>query len=226
MQPTLAGDVLLLAVGDKARLGTRGGVEPVLAGALVGADALAGRTPSRLPPGPQRRKEVRAVLATRTQVALREVADPLVAAGVLGPAEHTLLGFVLRRGFTVVDRRARVDAENRLRAGLLTPTRDPHLAVLAVLCAVSGIASSVLPAPTERQARRAVAAHLNGLRAVVGPEVAEVLVATRDAYRRQHRDGGTFVPDSGRDPYGDSGGDGGGGGGGDGGGDGGGGGGD
>ena len=218
MQPSLAADVLLLATGHKARFTTKGAVEPVLAGALLCGEVLGGARLSRLPPGRHRRREIRAVLAARARVARHEVAGPLVSAGVLVPLEHRVLGFVVRRGFAVLDGSAQAVAETRLRTVLLTPTADPGLGALAVLCAVSGIAATVVPPPRDRRSRRALAAHLNGLRAVVGPDLAEVLTATRDAYRRQHRSDGSFVPDSGRDPYGDSGGDGGDGGGGDGGG--------
>jgi uncharacterized membrane protein YgcG len=218
MDPTLAGDVLLLATGARARWTTKGRVETVLAGALLCTEVLHGARLSWLPPGRPRRKELRRLVERRALTARDEVAGPLVAAGVLAPLEHRLLGVVVRRGFAVLDRRSWADAEGRLRTALLTPHRDPGLASLAVLCAVSGIAGSLLPPPTDRRSKRALAAYLNGLRTVVGPELAEVLTATRDAYRRQHRDADSFVADSGRDPYGDSGGDGGGGDGGDGGG--------
>lgn len=211
MEPTLASDVLLLATGERARTTTRGSVEPVLAGALLCTDVLAGATLSLLPPGRARRREVRAHLAARTTVALPQVAGPLLTAGVLAPQEARVLGMVVRRGHAVRDGQAHAAALGRLRTALLTPTYDPWLASLAVLCAVSGIASALVPPPSDRASRRALAHHLNGLRAVVGPHAAEVLTATRDAYRRRHRDGDSFVPDSGSDPYGDSGGDGGGG---------------
>ena len=218
MQPTLPGDVLLLAVGDRAGYRTRGAVETVLGGALLCDAVLADRAPLLGAKGKQRRKELERLVLDRGSTAVDEVGGLLCAAGVLAPLEHRVLGLFPRRGFAVRDASARQEAEQRLLSALSPGGRpDAGTAALAVLCAVSGIARSVAPPPSGRTERRALAAHLNGLVTVVGPGVAEILVATRDAYRR-NGSSDVFVPLTGDDGYGDSGGDGGGGGGGDGGG--------
>lgn len=219
MPPTLPSDVLLLAVGDRAAFRTAGAVETVLGGALLCDAVLADRPPLLAGQGKQRRKELERLVVDRGATAVDEIGGLLCAGGVLAPLEHRVLGLFPRRGFAVLDTTARWEAEQRLLAAMTPGARpDPGTAALAVLCAVSGIARSVAPPPSRRADRRVLAAHLNGLEAVVGPGVAEILLATRAAYRRSGSGDG-FVPVNGSDGYGDSGGDGGGGDGGGGGGD-------
>ena len=226
MRPTLPSDVLLLTVGPRARFLTRGPVQPVLAGALLCDELLSGAAPADS--GPGRGAEPHLLLDERARSALEEVARPLCAAGVLAPHEHRVLGLFGRQGYAVLDARARSGAEQRLRAAL-TPGSAPDAgaACLAVLCAVSGIARSVVPPPASPADRDAVAEHLNGLRGAVGPDLAAVLLATRTAHHRDGGGDGSFVPvgggcygdgggsDGGGSDGGGGGGDGGGGGGGD-----------
>lgn len=174
--PSLPGDVLLLAVTDRARYCTRGTVSTVLAGALLCSEALA-RDP--MPAAPASRvstKDLVRLLRGRAVSAIDEVSGPLRHGGVLAPLEHNVLGLFPRRGFVTRDPLARWQAEQRLLAAITPGARpDPGTAALAVLCAVSGIARSVKPPPPRRADRKVLAAHLNGLSAIVGPAVAEVL---------------------------------------------------
>lgn len=205
--PSLSADVLLLAVGDKGRFRTRGSAGTVLAGALFCQEVLVGMPVGRVA---RDRAELVALVEARAPRAVQEVGAALTAVRVLAPVEHKVMGLFPRRGYEVLDQVAHTRAEQRLRAGLTAGARpDAHESALAVLCAVAGIARAVVGPPAGRAAGRALAAHLNDLRGVVGPDVAEVLLAVRQAYRRRDSDGNVFVPTgSGRDGYGDSGGDG------------------
>ena len=214
MEPSLPADVLLLAVGDRGKFRTTGDAGTVLAGALLCSEAMAGAWLPESSSTKGRRKDVERLIKDRSTTALEEVSRPLCLAGVLAPLEHRVLGIFPRRGFVVLDAEARRKGEQRLLAALAPGGRpDAGTAALAVLCALSGIARDLAPPPRPRAERKALAAHLNGLSAVVGPEVAAVLLATRAVYRRSGGGGGEFVPvnGNGSDGYGDSGGDGGGG---------------
>jgi len=208
--PSLAGDLLLLAVADRASYITRGPVAPALSGALLCQELFDGHPLGTF--APDRRSLVR-LLEVGAQHAVAEVSGPLCSAGVLAPAEHRVLGLFPRRGFVVTAPSARLDAVARLRTAL-TPGTSPYAptAALAVLCATSGIARVVAPPPRSRGQRRELAAHINGLRFVVGPDVSEVLLAVRELYRREGTNtasgssDSSFVPASGNDGYGDSGG--------------------
>lgn len=209
---TPASDLLLLAVGPRAGWTGRGPIGIALAGGLLCEQLLAAGPRILLPPG--RRHLVRHLLDQEV-VATAAVAAHLCTAGVLEPAEYRVLRVFPRRGYAVRHESSRADAVQRLRYGLVPGTQPPPApALLAVLAAVSGVARAWVPPPARRRDRRAVAQHLNGLRTVVGPDVAEVLLAVRKAYRRSGgggSGGGDFVSESG-DGYGDSGGSGDGGG--------------
>ncbi|NHC45527.1 GPP34 family phosphoprotein [Motilibacter aurantiacus] len=215
----LPGDLLLLAVGERAAYRTRGPVAVALAGGMLVHDVLRG-APLGVVAGDRRGLD--ALLAHVAGTALPRVAAPLCGAGALAPHQHKVLGVFARRGYAVRDPAPRWQAERRLRAGLTPgPWHDPGVAALAVLAAVSGVARTVCPPPPDRVGRRGLADHLNALRWQLGPEASEVVLAVRRAYRRQGASGDSFVPSHG-DGFGDSGGagdggggDGGGGGGGD-----------
>jgi uncharacterized membrane protein YgcG len=214
MRSSLTGDLLLLAVDDRARYRTRGAPGIVLAAAELCEGLLAGRPVPALAVDPaesgrRRRRRVESFVRTEAGPALDRVAGRLVAAGAITPVEHRVLGMFTRRGYGVVDTAARSETEQRLRGALRVGTvPGPDTATLAVLAAVSGLARAVEPPPRDRAGRRAVAEHLNGLRWVVGEPVAEVLLATRAVLRRAGDAGDGFVPMSGTEAYGDSGGDG------------------
>ncbi len=213
MRPTLTGDLLLLAVDDRARYRTRGAPGVVLAAAELCEELLAGRPVPALAIDPaesprRRRRRVQSLIRAEATPALDRVAGRLVHEGAITPAEHRVLGMVTRRGFGVAHTAARREAEQRLRAALrVGVVPGPDAAVLAVLGAVSGLARAVEPPPHDRAGRRAVAEHLNSLRWVVGEPLAEVLLATRRVLQRSGDAGNGFVPASGG-AYGDSGGDG------------------
>lgn len=209
MEPGLAGDVLLLAVVDGARFRTAGGVDTVLAGALLCGEAMGGRLLPARPAGKERRSDLEKLVRHRSATAVEEASRPLVLSGVLVAHTHRALGLFPRHGFRVLETWPQWQAEQRLRSALRPGSRpDPGSAALAVLCAVSGIARAVQPAPARKADRKALAAHLNGLAAVVGPDVTDVLLATRAVYRRRGAGDGFAADDDG---YGDSSGDGGGG---------------
>ncbi|NAZ83013.1 hypothetical protein GTR02_14430, partial [Kineococcus sp. R8] len=179
-------EVLLLALAPRCRCVTRGPVELVLAGALLCEELLAGGRPV-----PRSRWAGSPVLE-RSATALGEVVGPAERAGLVERDVHRVLGLVARRGFGV---RA-VDVRDRARERLLDALRpggrpaDARAAALAVLCAVSGTARHHAPPPAGRpgvraEAARAQAAHLNALAVALGPEIAAVLVATREAYGRR-----------------------------------------
>ncbi len=222
MSQTLAGDVLLLAVGERGRWRSRGDVGTVLAGALLCEGVLAGQGLSDATPAPrERHRRFVRLVQLRARGSAEEVAARLGPA--VAPVEHRVLGLFPRRGYEVVDAPALQGAARRLEAALAPGSRPAaEDACLAVLCAVSGIARSYAPLPGP-DAERATAEHLNALAGAVGAPAAEVLRATRAAYRRRGRADDGVVPLHGG--YGDEGGVGsgasdGGGGGGDGGGDG------
>ena len=124
-----------------------------------------------------------------------------------------MLGLFPRHGYAVLDGPRRTDAERRVWSGLQPGAwPDPWTATLVLLSAVSGIARAVVPPPTDKAGRRAVADHLNGLRLVVGGPVADLVDVTRHAYHRAGNSGDGFVASGGAGCYGDGGGDGGGGG--------------
>jgi len=217
MTGALSADVLLLAVGDKARYRTRGGPGTVVAGAVVCEQVLAGTPVTRFAPD---RFGLVDVIRERAPQAVDEVAAPLSTAGILSPYVHKVMGLFPRHGYRVLDDSARIRAEQRLHAGLAPGARpDRHEAALALLCAMSGIARAVAGSPSGRGEAGLLAAHLNSLAPVVGPDACEVLLAVRQAYGRRGSGDGAFVPDGdgrggrGSDGYGDSGGSGDGGGG-------------
>ena len=233
MRLALADEVLLLAVDDAARYRTRGPVGIVLSGALLAEAVLAGAPdPLGLAPGKLRRRRLASLVGQHADDALGHVAGRLCAAGVLAPVTHKVLGFFPRHGHRVLDPVLPWEAAQRLRAALVPGARpDPATATLAGLCAASGIARLVVPPPAYGEEQRAVAEHVNGLPLLAGAALAEVLSATRDAYRRtgngagggggflsSSSDGGCYGDAGGAGSGGDGGGSGDGGGGGDGGG--------
>ncbi|MDP9431591.1 MAG: GPP34 family phosphoprotein [Actinomycetota bacterium] len=211
MRPSVSVDLFLLGVGERSKFRTWGAVGTAVSGALLCEKALAGEhLLPELPPSRGRRRALQRLIDRRAIDALNQVADPLCAAGAVRPSEEKWLRMFARRGYTVLDTPAQEAALHRLRAAITPGTVPaPDDAAFAVLCALSGIARSVLAAPEGRAARRETAAHLNGLRDTVGPAVAEILDATRAEYGRADADGG-FVPSGGYDCYGDVVGDGGG----------------
>ncbi|WP_432494309.1 GPP34 family phosphoprotein [Kineococcus gypseus] len=218
--------VLLVALGERARYRTRGPVDLVLAGALLCEEAAQGRVPppsTGRPGGPPAAVAHQRLLELRAATAFAEVTGPLLAAGVVEPCEHRVLRLFTRRGLRAVDGASAARERDAVLAALRPGARPaPRDAVLALLCAVSGVASSLAPPPVQRAARAELAAHLNDLHLLLAPRVAEVVRATRDAHRARRGDGpggADLVPADGGDGYGDGGGgDAGGGGGGDGGG--------
>jgi uncharacterized membrane protein YgcG len=157
--------------------------------------------------GPRRPARLTALVEGLAPAAVNRCARPLVTAGVIAPLEHMTLRVFSRNGYQVLAWEPRQLAAQRLLSAL-TPgwTPPPGEAALAVLCAMSGIAAHVTSPPGNRAGRVAMAQHLNGLRGVVGEHVAEVLFATRRAYRRTRADDWVFVPMDGSSGYGDSGG--------------------
>ena len=139
--------------------------------------------------------------------AVDRCAAPLVADGAISPLEQVTLRIFRRNGYQVNASETQQDAARRL-LGALTPgsSPPPGEAALAVLCATAGLGGLVMAPPAKRAGRVALAQHLNGLRPVVGEPVAEVLFATRRAYRRTHANDWVFAPADGSSGYGDHGG--------------------
>ncbi|MDX6245713.1 MAG: Golgi phosphoprotein 3 [Frankiales bacterium] len=207
MAATLSGDVLLLAIGPRATFQTVGPVGLVLAGALLCESAMAGWPILPESNGPRRAKELTALVEGLAPAAVDRCAAPLEADGVIARLEHVTLRVFRRNGYQMIAWEPRQDAARRL-VSALTPGRTPSRgeAVLAVLCATAGLAGHVMPPPAKRAGRVALAHHLNGLRPVVGEPVAEVLFATRRAYRRADANDWVFAPVDGSSGYGDHGG--------------------
>lgn len=205
MTASLSSDVLLLALGERANYLTNGPVQPVLAGALLCEELLAGRP---LPPMAAARTyqgQLLAELPRLGRVALSRAAEPLLHDGTIQPYTYRLLKVFSRDGFRVTDRAALLAARQRLQSAL-TPGPDPTPAhaVLGQLCALSGIAVQVLTPPADRRTRAAYAQRLNQLAHLAGPQIGEVLLATRRLYAHERVDS-VFVPVDGSTTYGDGG---------------------
>ncbi len=216
MPASLTSDLLLLALDDRARYRTRGAPGVPLAAAELVEWVLAGRPVPALVHDPaespgRRRRRLEALLRAERGPALDRVAGRLEHERAITPAEHRVLGLFPRRGYAVVDWRAREAAVRRLqdalRVGVL-PGRGE--AALAVLAAVAGIARSVAPAPSDRAGRRALADHLQRMQWLAGEPVAEVVATARRVLGRSGEPQDGLVPFVAHDPYADSGGDGGG----------------
>ncbi len=209
MQCTLAADVLLLAVGDRATYLTKGPVAPVVAAAVF-CDRILSGCPTAPPPG----VALEHVFAEGGEPYVAETAETLRRVGLLEPYEHRTLGlFARRQGHRVLRPEAREAALSRLRNGLYpeTPDRrsppDRGTAALAVLCGTSGIARSVVGTPRPLLTGL-IADRLNGFPALLGEEMTEVLHAARRAYDRAEIDPAhpSFVPYGKFDGFGDAGG--------------------
>lgn len=211
----LAASLLLLAVTDRAGYATRGQVR-----LLVSAGAAADRVLRR---GPAAAGGSSPSLATQLEqdapATFEATAGALVAAGVLAPHTHRVLGLFPRHGHVVTDEVARSRAEQRLLGALVPGGRAPtEDGVLAAMASVAGLARRRVTLCTKAE-RDAFREHVNSLAAGMGPELVAVVRAMRQAYGRSGAgdSGVVFVPASDGDGYGDRGGDGGGGAGGDGG---------
>ncbi|WP_380166764.1 GPP34 family phosphoprotein [Jannaschia sp. R86511] len=205
----LDAQLLLLAVGDRARFTTRGDVRTLVAAAAVAEQVLAGRALAEvldLTAAPVQDH----LRPPATQQALDTAARVLVEAGRIEPRTHKVLGLFARNGFAVTDPAARAQVEQHLAAALVpdryVPTRD---AALAALASVGGLARQHVR-PRSRAERDALRAHLNGLAPVLGPDLLQVVRGLRRAYARTGSDdpGVLVVPGSDRDGFGDQGGQG------------------
>ncbi|WP_336922929.1 GPP34 family phosphoprotein [Aquipuribacter sp. SD81] len=205
---SVAGDLLLLAVGSRARYTTRGPVRlPVAAACLVDDVLSGGRLPAEEVTGLAR------VVERRAPAAFEVTAAGLVAGGVLEPHRHLVLGLVPRHGHVVTDSRRRRAAEERLLRALAPAGPGgsrpaPADAALAALASVAGLSRRVVDLPDQR-ARRALATHLNSLPAAMGPDATRVVLALRRALGRLGGDDAgvpVLVPAEDRDGFGDRGG--------------------
>ncbi|MGJ7442585.1 GPP34 family phosphoprotein [Aquipuribacter sp. MA13-6] len=209
----LAAQLLLLAVGERARFTTAGDVRPLVAAATLADDVLTGRPLGSVVPGPDR---LHAHLrGPEAEAAFQAAAAALVRAGRLRPHAHRVLGLFPREGFAVTDPGARAHVTQHVTAALVpgrhVATRD---AVLAALASVSGLARPLVPLRS-RDERDAMRAHVNALADRMGADqrgadLVEVVRGLRRAYRRKDADDTAvvFVPGSDRDGFGDRGGDG------------------
>lgn len=218
----LAAQLLLLAVGDRARFTTTGDVRPLVAAATLADEVLAGRPLVTVVAGPDQLQDH--LRGPEAEAALQATAAALVRAGRLRPHAHRVLGLFPRQGFAVTDPAARTHVTQHVVAALV-PGRHvvPRDAVLAALASVSGLARPLVPLRS-RAERWAMREHVNSLAGLMGTDqrgadLVEVVRGLRRAYGRTAADDAVvvFVPDSDRDGFGDQGGHGSGGGGGDGG---------
>lgn len=203
--PSLAADLLLLSVGERASFTTRGPVAHAVAAGALADELLAGRPLAEVAPD---RRTLAQVLDRRGAHDVELTSSRLVAAGALVPHRHKVLRVFPRHGYAVVGWGARRQAERRLLAAL-QPTEPASVqdAALAAIAAAAGLARAHLPLATAAD-RALLAAHLNRLSAVLGPDLTEVVHALRAVYRREDSGDGVvlFVPVSDGEGYGDSGG--------------------
>lgn len=183
MQPRPSTDLFLLAkehLGGRATLGQRG---RLVAAAQMCEHVLAGGglLPERKT-GRKRVKELQELMRQEEESAIEQVTDQLCATGVLGrkPGRFLLWKY---EDLVIANEDAVRAAEARLSSAL-TPGAVPDAgqAVLAILCRLGGIGTGLVPAShgdkvALKRERTVLAAHIDSLRPVVGPDVAEVLDA-------------------------------------------------